>query len=89
MTEPALIFRCRHRPYLLRGYKERKYEGSKDRCVASARSILVGVQLAESLAPGMLRFWVALLFAFSAVRHHYIAPYFEDLLLRPVFVRPS
>ena len=57
-----------HRPYLSRGYKDRKFAPSKDRCVHSARSILVLLKTAEKACPLLLGQWLVLFYGFGAVR---------------------
>lgn len=59
-----------HRPYLSRGYKDRKFSSSKDRCVNSARSILVLLKTAEKAAPILLGTWLVLFYGFGAVSGH-------------------
>ena len=55
-----------HRPYLTRGYRERTYAPSKDRCVHSARSILVLLKTAEKASPMLLGTWLVLFYGFGA-----------------------
>lgn len=57
-----------HRPYLSRGYRDRKYAPSKERCVNSARSILVLLKTAEKASPILLGQWLTLFYGFGAVR---------------------
>lgn len=56
-----------HRPYLSRGYRDRKYAPSKERCVNSARSILVLLKTAEKASPILLGQWLTLFYGFGAV----------------------
>lgn len=58
-----------HRPYLSRGYQDRKYSPSKDRCVQSARSILTLLKTAEKICPLLLGQWLVLFYGFGAVRN--------------------
>lgn len=57
-----------HRPYLLRGYQDARYQRSKDRCVQASQTVLQLIELATRRAPVLLSFWTVLFYAFSAVR---------------------
>ena len=56
-----------HRPYLMRGYHDKAYAASKDRCVASARSVLTLLQIAGQRCPEIFKIWIVLFYGFVAV----------------------
>jgi len=56
-----------HRPFFLRGYHDKRYARSKDRCVRASHVILSLLDLAKTRAPVLLSFWIVLFYAFSAV----------------------
>lgn len=56
-----------HRPYLMRGYHDKAFTASKDRCVASARSVLTLLQIAGQRCPEIFKIWIVLFYGFVAV----------------------
>ncbi|SGY79044.1 BQ5605_C008g05021 [Microbotryum silenes-dioicae] len=55
-----------HRPYLMRGYHDSKYHASTERCVSSARSVLVLLRQAGERCPEIFRLWIVSLYQFVA-----------------------
>ncbi|SCV70784.1 BQ2448_3546 [Microbotryum intermedium] len=55
-----------HRPYLMRGYHDSKYHASTERCVSSARSVLVLLRQAGERCPEICRLWIVSLYQFVA-----------------------
>jgi hypothetical protein len=71
-----------HRPYLSRGYRDRKHAPSKERCVNSARSILVLLKTAERASPILLGQWLTLFYGFGAVSEGILVILADPLLIR-------
>jgi len=57
-----------HRPYLMRGYTDKQYAASTNRCVTSARSVLTLLQIAGQRCPSLFKLWIVLFYGFVAVR---------------------
>lgn len=58
-----------HRPYLMRGYTDKQYAASKDRCVTSAHAVLTLLQIAGQRCPELFRLWIISFYGFVAVRN--------------------
>ncbi|KAG7091751.1 hypothetical protein E1B28_008152 [Marasmius oreades] len=55
-----------HRPFLFRGYKDRKYGKSKEQCIASARAVLNILKADPEQAAGVLKWWLVMFYGFAA-----------------------
>ncbi|KAJ7204411.1 fungal-specific transcription factor domain-containing protein [Mycena pura] len=55
-----------HRPYLFRGYRERKYLPSRIQCVESATAILDYLKSDDEQSAILLRWWIVLFYGFAA-----------------------
>ncbi|ORY91511.1 fungal-specific transcription factor domain-domain-containing protein [Leucosporidium creatinivorum] len=55
-----------HRPYLMRGYTDKQYAASTNRCVTSARSVLTLLQIAGQRCPDLFKLWIVLFYGFVA-----------------------
>lgn len=67
-----------HRPYFLRGYHDKRYLDSKERCVKASQEVLRLVDLAEHRCPQILSLWLPLFYAFTAA-----VPVCIDLVFEP------
>ncbi|KAF9254334.1 hypothetical protein L218DRAFT_968251 [Marasmius fiardii PR-910] len=55
-----------HRPFLFRGYKDRKYGKSKEQCIASARAVLNILKSDPEQAGSLLKWWLIMFYGFAA-----------------------
>ncbi|KAK0207864.1 hypothetical protein DFS33DRAFT_1379414 [Desarmillaria ectypa] len=55
-----------HRPYLFRGYKDRKYVKSREQCIASAQAILDHLKSDDKQSAILLKWWIVLFYGFAA-----------------------
>ncbi|KAJ7492254.1 fungal-specific transcription factor domain-containing protein [Mycena latifolia] len=55
-----------HRPFLFRGYKERKYVDSRIQCVSSATAILDYLKSDNEQSALLLKWWLVLFYGFAA-----------------------
>ncbi|PBK89251.1 hypothetical protein ARMGADRAFT_336462 [Armillaria gallica] len=55
-----------HRPYLFRGYKDRKYVKSREQCIASAQAILDHLKSDDEQSAILLKWWIVLFYGFAA-----------------------
>ncbi|KAF9455930.1 fungal-specific transcription factor domain-containing protein [Collybia nuda] len=55
-----------HRPFLFRGYKERKYVKSREQCVHSAKAILGHLKNNHAQSAILLKWWIVLFYGFAA-----------------------
>ncbi|KAJ7687368.1 hypothetical protein B0H17DRAFT_1069983 [Mycena rosella] len=55
-----------HRPFLFRGYKERKYVDSRIQCVSSATAILDYLKADTEQSALLLKLWLVLFYGFAA-----------------------
>ncbi|KAJ3998905.1 fungal-specific transcription factor domain-containing protein [Lentinula boryana] len=55
-----------HRPYLFKGYKDRKYAKSRERCINSARAILNLLKSNDEQSAILLKWWMVLFYGFAA-----------------------
>ncbi|KIK53870.1 hypothetical protein GYMLUDRAFT_49165 [Collybiopsis luxurians FD-317 M1] len=55
-----------HRPYLFKGYKDRKYAKSREQCINSARSILNLLKSNDEQSAILLKWWMVLFYGFAA-----------------------
>ncbi|KAJ4501240.1 fungal-specific transcription factor domain-containing protein [Lentinula lateritia] len=55
-----------HRPYLFKGYKDRKYAKSREQCINSARAILNLLKSNDEQSAILLKWWMVLFYGFAA-----------------------
>ncbi|KAJ3772304.1 fungal-specific transcription factor domain-containing protein [Lentinula raphanica] len=55
-----------HRPYLFKGYKDRRYSKSREQCVTSARKILNLLKSNDEQSAVLLKWWMVLFYGFAA-----------------------
>ncbi|KAF9073319.1 fungal-specific transcription factor domain-containing protein [Rhodocollybia butyracea] len=55
-----------HRPFLFKGYKDRKYAKSRERCIHSAREILNLLKSNNEQSAILLKWWMVLFYGFAA-----------------------
>ncbi|KAK0446531.1 uncharacterized protein EV420DRAFT_1647964 [Desarmillaria tabescens] len=55
-----------HRPYLFRGYKDRKYVKSREQCIASTQAILDHLKSDDEQSAILLKWWIVLFYGFAA-----------------------
>ncbi|KAK1225842.1 hypothetical protein PQX77_011203 [Marasmius sp. AFHP31] len=55
-----------HRPFLFRGYKDRKYSKSKEQCIASARAVLEILKSDPEQAGHLLKWYMIMFHGFAA-----------------------
>ncbi|KAF5358796.1 hypothetical protein D9758_008582 [Tetrapyrgos nigripes] len=55
-----------HRPFLFRGYKDKRFEKSRDQCITSARAILNYLKSNDEQSAILLKWWIVLFYGFAA-----------------------
>ncbi|KAJ4480155.1 fungal-specific transcription factor domain-containing protein [Lentinula aciculospora] len=55
-----------HRPYLFKGYKDRKYAKSREQCINSAKAILNLLKSNDEQSATLLKWWMVLFYGFAA-----------------------
>ncbi|KAG7088968.1 hypothetical protein E1B28_012913 [Marasmius oreades] len=55
-----------HRPYLYRGYVDRKYAGSTEQCIDSARAVLHYLKSTPEQSAIFLKWWLVMFYGFGA-----------------------
>ncbi|KAF5379255.1 hypothetical protein D9757_010680 [Collybiopsis confluens] len=55
-----------HRPYLFKGYKDRRYAKSREQCINSARTVLNLLKSNNEQSAVLLKWWMILFYGFAA-----------------------
>ncbi|KAK7435698.1 hypothetical protein VKT23_019531 [Stygiomarasmius scandens] len=55
-----------HRPFLFRGYKDKRFAKSRDQCISSARAILNYLKSNDEHSAILLKWWIVLFYGFAA-----------------------
>ncbi|THU93548.1 hypothetical protein K435DRAFT_189601 [Dendrothele bispora CBS 962.96] len=55
-----------HRPFLFRGYKDKRFVKSRDQCISSARAILGYLKSNDEHCAILLKWWMVLFYGFAA-----------------------
>ncbi|KIY73644.1 hypothetical protein CYLTODRAFT_416675 [Cylindrobasidium torrendii FP15055 ss-10] len=55
-----------HRPFLFRGYRDKKYTNSRHQCIESAHNILNHLKLDTGRSAVLLKLWIVMFYGFAA-----------------------